>query len=266
MKTTKDLKKELNIFFQNKQPLIIEWEAGIWKTAIVEEFANEQWLPIHKILASTLDETDIAWIIVHDKETNSARTISPLLAKYCQEPCIVFLDEINCWRKETQDTLLTLIQSRVFPNWDTIHEDVWFVSAQNPALKYNNYEMSPAMKNRFAWLYYKADEYTFANYLKTKEQTELKDIIIEWLEKWDITFSDYNEDANTFTSPRSLSNLLKCVNTKQELVEYAWAFVSNSTHLYLKTISLTNKQCRENEIFDKWFTWFKLKATKFINY
>jgi len=78
-----------------------------------------------------------------------------------------------------QDTLLTLIQSRTFPNGDKINKEVWFVGAQNPSISYNNYEMSPAMKNRFAWLHFEANEQTFAEYLKTKRKTSLISIIIE---------------------------------------------------------------------------------------
>lgn len=264
MKESVDLKKDLEFFYRGKQPLIIEWEAWIWKTAIVEEFAKEKNIPIYKVLASSLDETDIAWIVIYNKETNTADTISPLLAKNCKEPCIVFFDEINTARKEVQDTLLTLIQSRTFPNWDTIHNDVWFVAAQNPALNYNNYEMSPAMKNRFAWVSYKAKEKKFAEYLKKNIKSELYQIVIDWLEKEKIKFSDMNDDYSTFTSPRSISNLLKSSMTISELVEYAPSFVSIETSTYLKTINIKDKAWIENEIFDKSFMWFNRKWTSFI--
>lgn len=265
MKVVLNLEEELNFFYNSKFPLMIQWEAGIGKTAIVEAFWKSKNLPIHKILASSLDETDIAWIIIHDKKTNSALTISPKLQKNCQEPCIVFFDELNTARKEVQDTLLTLIQSRVFPNWDTIHKDVWFIAAQNPALEYNNYEMSAAMKNRFAWLEYKPSINSFCNYLSWRENNkkDIYNIFIDWLKQEKIKFSDMNNlDINTYTTPRSICNLIDSVNSIKELLQYSAAFVDNSTVLYLNTLKIKDIPNEANAIF--WFKWFKKNKSTLI--
>jgi len=265
MKITNDLKEDLQFFFKTKNNLIIQWEAWIGKTSIIEAFWKENNMPVIKVLASSLDETDIAWIIVHDKKTNSAKTISPFLYKQIQKPCIVFFDELNTARKEVQDTLLTLIQSRVFPNWDTIHKDVWFIAAQNSAIDYNNYEMSPAMKNRFAWLEYIPSIESFCSYLENREDKKknLYDIFIEWFKKEKIKFSDTkNQDIYTYTTPRSICNLIDSVSSFKELLQFSPAFVDDSLVLYLKTLIIKENQNEANEIF--WFKWYKRNKSVFI--
>ena len=272
MYKTKNLLGDLNVF-RKKVPLMVEWEAWIGKTSIIEEFSKNKNIKLHKVLSSSMDETDIAWIIIHDKETNSAKTISPILAQHCQEECVVFFDELNTARKEVQDTLLTLIQSREFPNWDTIHPGVRFIAAINGGLSYNNYEMSPAMQNRFAWVKYVANEKKFATYLKKnidKNKEEIYSIIIEWLTNWWIKFTQLDDEdggdeiEHTITSPRSLSNLLTTVNNIKELLKYCGSFVDNRTCLYLKTINKKDKKWVENEVFDLGFKWLKKNKTKFI--
>jgi len=139
-------------------PVMIESNPGSGKTALVERWAKRHNYPLVKMLSSTMDETDIAGIIVYDKERDSARTVSPDWYHSLKPDNgyggrgVLFMDEFNCCRREVQDTLLSLVCSRHLPNGDRLGDGVMIVAAQNDAKQCDNYELSPAMRTRFMWV------------------------------------------------------------------------------------------------------------------
>jgi MoxR-like ATPase len=132
-------------------PIAFVGDPGTGKTAQVEKWAKRRGLPMVKLLASTLEESDVAGIVVRDGD--HAKTLSPQWYLSLKDnPGVLFLDEINTCRKEVADTLLTLVCSRHLPNGDRLHDGVLIIAAMNDHEQCDNYELSPAMRTRFMWI------------------------------------------------------------------------------------------------------------------
>lgn len=205
-----------------KQPLAIVGEAGMGKTAIVEEIASELNLPLVKLLTSSMDETDVNGIII--RTDDGAKYVSPAWSRKLAKDGILFLDEFNCGRKEVVDSLLTLVCNKQFPNGDKLGSNVIIIAAMNDAVRYNNYELSPAMKNRFAWLTWKMDKEDWLKFVANKCPNAA-----DLYRRAGVEFEkEFNSDEEKFTTPRSLYNLaLFAKDNVESLLTYAPMFINN---------------------------------------
>lgn len=264
-------------------PVLIESDPGQGKTFIIEEWAAQHGLPLVKLLASTMDETDIAGIIVHDKNTNSATTVSPDWYQKLKPDNgyggrgILFCDELNTARKEVADTLLTLVCSRHLPNGDRLGDGVMIVAAQNDAKQCDNYELSPAMRTRFMkcghaakpmeWLQWFVGKQHSLDTLLPPYQT-----LKEWLawfhsdpdngaDKKALVTAAIKEKGLSFdsgddfvkkdlpTTPRGLTNLAYWTSSAAEMLQWAQGFVSPETATILKSVDSSVYHNVGNSIF-----------------
>ena len=237
--------------------LAIEGHAGFGKSHIVEKWAEKNNLPIVKLLASTLSEEDIAGVIVanHEKKTGEYYSLG-LLDTVLKEPAVLFLDELNTASKDTADALLTLIESRHLPDGTPLHKDTVIVAAMNPAIAYNNYELSPAMRNRFAWV----------NWTQTAKQwwksfggeidaaDEVVVMIDRLIHESGLEFTDdkgFTSDSNTFTTPRSLTRLMQFSTTVEDMKMFAPSFIGKEASALIDAYKEVDVDIRGNAFFKR---------------
>lgn len=247
-------------------PIAIKGDSGVGKTSEIESWAKRHGMPCVKLLTSTMDETDCAGIVVRDGD--GARTLSPSWIKQLQGRGVLFLDELNCGRKEVVDTLLTLVGSRQLPNGDKLGDGVMIIAAMNDAQIYDNYELSPAMRTRFMWVQREADAVQWADWLfngdKTESGGELPEFqtLEQWL-RWFRSAPENGADKKSLikgaihlglrfdagqefaekerpTCPRALTNLLYWAVDAADVVCWAPAFIDNEAVELLRSVGKTS--------------------------
>ncbi len=261
-------------------PLAIVGDPGSGKTSQIEQWAKERNLPCVKLLTSTLDETDVAGIMVRDGD--NAKTLSPNWINQLQDRGILFLDELNCGHKEVVDTLLTLICSRHLPNGDKLGEGVMIVAAMNDAEQCDNYELSPAMRTRFMWVVhtmpmnkwaawflgnqhkntripaptalpkYQTMEDWLAWFQADPEHGADKKALLTEAIKLGLVFDEGKQyvDKQTPTCPRGLTNLFYWTRNAYEAVQWAPAFIDDAAVNVLRSVNVASYRNVGNSIFN----------------
>lgn len=133
-------------------PMAFVGDPGYGKTAQVQEAGWELGYDVITIIGSTREETDIAGIpaLVNGRST----TITPDWGLALQEkPGLLLLDEFNRARPEVLNAMLTLVQSRTFPNGrDKLHDHTIIIAVMNDPEMVDAEHLCPAMNNRFGWV------------------------------------------------------------------------------------------------------------------
>ena len=260
-------------------PLGFIGSPGNGKTQIVEDYAQKKGLALVKLLASSMDECDVSGIVVstahkalaQDEEgrlrivpgvDGGAKTLSPEWLKKLQTGGILLLDELNAARREVQDSLLTLIQSRTMPNGDRLHPGVRVIACMNDFIQCGNYCMSPAMRNRFAWFKVRTTPKQWLRWLKEEVHQDVFAFMNVAFQRG-MVFSDekafMDDGVNLFTTPRSLYNLIAfsggldkgCDGTKivSAMAKFCVNFVDSAAQGVLRAIGVEAKKDRSNAIF-----------------
>jgi len=187
----------------------------------------------------------------------------------------------NCARKEVQDTLLTVIQSRHLPNGDRLPEGAMIIAAMNPAEMCDNYELSPAMRTRFMWCRHQLDMNPFAAWLLGQNTTSFSpekypapkehQTFEQWLElfrgssefepdkkkllleaiKQGLNFTsdiDFGE-VESATCPRTIANLFYWTKNAAEVVHFAPAFLDEKAVAVFKSIQVDVYRNVGNAVF-----------------
>jgi len=237
---------------------------GSGKSCIIEEWCEKNKKPCVKLLASTMDTTDIAGIIISTStkrivnvdgdltvisgDGGSAKTLTPEWASILKNGGVLFLDEINTAFREVQDTLLTLIQSRHFPNGEKLHPLVQIVAAMNDSVQCNNYTLSPAMRNRFAWYEFNPSVKQWFNWARKQLDDEFNAFLFSAIQGG-LTFStneEFMDDTQMlFCTPRSLWN---CIEWSEKQVK---SFLSNMGHFLPPNTTTLFKAIDRNAIKDR---------------
>jgi len=265
-------------------PVLFEGNPGSAKTSFLEEYAEKRGLPIVKLLASTLDETDIGGVMVADHEKKRAAQWSPdWYDMLCPDNGhggrgILFLDELNCGRKEVLDTMLTLVCSRHLPNGDPLGEGVMIIAAQNDSTQCDNYELSPAMRNRFMHVDHGISEEqwfawvnnddpgmvsrplqpftTLAQYTKwlreKPEHDEDKKILVRESIKLNLKFCTGKKIMDNYSpcTPRSLFNLMYWTESAHNMIQWVEAFCPKEVLTIFKSVKVAAFRTAGNAPFD----------------
>ena len=258
-------------------PVAFVGNPGTGKTSQIEKWAARRELQLVKLLASTLDETDVAGIVVRDGD--HAKTLSPQWYLQLKDtPGILFMDELNCCRKEVADTLLTLVCSRHLPNGDKLHDGVLIVAAMNDHEQCDNYELSPAMRTRFMWIKHELPITQWLTWFIGCRETSNEHNTVpaqrtmpEWLSWFQsdayhdadkkallrdavalkLKFDDEQQyvDKQLPTTPRGLFNLAYWTDSATEMIQWARAFVDDEAADILKSVNYTAYTGVANSVF-----------------
>lgn len=105
-------------------------DPGVGKSAILVKLAKEIDYPLHILIGSTLDPTDVGGLpAVVDGKVQRL----PMLAirEAAEKPCILFLDEISAAPLPVQAAFLRLILERVAGDVE-LHPETRVIAAANP--------------------------------------------------------------------------------------------------------------------------------------
>lgn len=263
--------------YKCSQPLAIVSAPGYGKTSIIEKWCADNNLPLVKLLASSMDETDIGGIIV--AKDDSATQLTPNWSKVLQNRGVLFLDEINTARKEVTDTLLTMVQSRQFPNGEKIGEGVLIIAAMNPAEMCDNYDLSPAMISRFMWVRQTMsvsqflawstgqELHTFDNapapvkYVTYKEwhkrfqsdrnfEADKKALMQEAISRgFNFVDDESVNEGGLVANPRTVQNLMYWTANAFEMQKWAPAFIDENNASILASVDVSSLDNVSNTIF-----------------
>lgn len=150
---------------RSRTPVLLKSAPGIGKTSMVEDMAAKNNWGFTKIVASTMDPTDVQGLPYRDTDSDGKTTMvfsTPQWAVELNEDAenkgraILFIDELSTGSPSVQNALLTVIQSRHLTNGFELHPDVFIIAAMNPVGSgvAGVYEISSALANRFAHIDY----------------------------------------------------------------------------------------------------------------
>lgn len=134
--------------------LNLEGPAGIGKTEIVRQAAQECGVPCKVVCLTAMEAADFSGLPMVDPKTGETKYARPNWLP--EGPAFVFFDEANRAATDTKQPLLTLIQDR-HVNGHAVHPDCMFIFAGNTGDAYDVQEMDPAFKDRMAHIKVEAD-------------------------------------------------------------------------------------------------------------
>jgi hypothetical protein len=114
------------------QTVFLIGDPGIGKSALIEKVGREIDYPVHTLLGSTLDPTDVGGLPVRRPDSSAVDRI-PLAVIHdaAQRPCLLFLDELSAAPPAVQAAFLRLILERKAGDV-TLHPETRVVAAANP--------------------------------------------------------------------------------------------------------------------------------------
>lgn len=132
----KESMKALKYSVQADQPINLIGPPGVGKSAIVSVVAKELKLPFEPLILSLCDPTDIGGFPVtsQNKEKGTGqvdRLPLGVIKKACNEPVMLFLDELSCAAPAVQGAAMRLVYER-WAGDVKLHEGTRIVSAMNP--------------------------------------------------------------------------------------------------------------------------------------
>ena len=131
-------------------PVLIRGRHGIGKSEVVYQFASERGLPVVERRASQMTEGDLMGLPSIDGE--STRWNAPdWLVTACEQPVVLFLDEVDRATIEVRQGIFELTDSRKL-NGHVLHKDTLIFAAVNGGEHGDQYqvgEMDPAELDRY---------------------------------------------------------------------------------------------------------------------
>ena len=133
-----------------RYPVLLRGRHGIGKSTVVYQLAKERGLPVVERRASQMTEGDLLGLPkVEGKVTT---WLAPeWLHKACNEPCLLFLDEVDRATLEVRQGIFELCDSRKIAG-STLHPDTLIFAAVNGGdhgAQYQVGEMDPAELDRY---------------------------------------------------------------------------------------------------------------------
>ncbi len=146
----KTLNSVLPFILDAKFPVLIRGRHGIGKSAIVYQIAEQRGLPVIERRASQMTEGDLLGL--PKVEGNVTTWLAPeWLHNACNEPCVLFLDEVDRATMEVRQGIFELCDSRKIAGY-TLHPDTLIFACVNGGehgAQYQVGEMDPAELDRY---------------------------------------------------------------------------------------------------------------------
>ncbi len=153
--------------FANQTVLLIG-DPGVGKSAIMTLAAKELDLPLHVLLGSTLDPTDIGGLPMRSPDgTHIIRIPLQEIQECSDKPGVLFLDEISAAPGPVQAAMLRLILERK-AGTVTLHPDTRVIAACNPPEQAPaGFELSAPLMGRMAVINFRPNDAEVIDYLRT---------------------------------------------------------------------------------------------------
>lgn len=141
-------------------------DPGVGKSAIFVKLAKEIDYPLHILIGSTLDPTDVGGLpAVVDGKVQRLPMAS--IREAAERPCILFLDEISAAPLPVQAAFLRLILERVAGDV-TLHPETRVVAAANPPEQApGGFDLSAPLMGRLCVLNFRPSEEEVIDYFAT---------------------------------------------------------------------------------------------------
>lgn len=150
------------------QTVLLIGDPGIGKSALMEQMAREIDMPLHTLLGSTLDPTDIGGLPVRRPDSSAVDRV-PLACIYeaSRAPCVLFLDELSAAPGAVQAAMLRLILERAAGDVK-LHPETRIVAAANPPDQAPaGFELSAPLMGRMCVIHFRPDETEVLDYFAT---------------------------------------------------------------------------------------------------
>jgi len=132
------------------KPVLLRGRHGIGKSEVVYQTAREMSLPIIERRASQMTEGDLVGLPVIKGDRTSFNPPDWFKAA-CEDPCVLFLDEVDRATPEVRQGIFELTDSRKL-NGHVLHEDTLIMAAVNGGEHSSQYQvgdMDPAELDRW---------------------------------------------------------------------------------------------------------------------
>jgi len=150
------------------QTVLLIGDPGVGKSAIMYKAAEDMGLPLHVLLGSTLDPTDIGGLPMRSPDGSHIIRIPLQEIQECSEkPGVLFLDEISAAPGPVQAAMLRLILERKAGSV-TLHAETRVVAACNPPEQAPaGFELSAPLMGRMAVVNFRPDDNEVIEHLRT---------------------------------------------------------------------------------------------------
>jgi len=210
----KELKEVLTRIINTKQrvPIIIKGDAGIGKSWIVKQVAEDLKMKIVDLRLAQCEPGDLIGLPRTDPETKKTIWLAPeWFPKASDVPngMILFLDELNRAPIDVRQAIFQLLTEYKM-HTHTLPDNVYLVSAINPDDGKSSYQVEqfdPAMVNRMCFLNLETD---VDQWVAWAHENKVHDLVIRFISVNNNLLHSMSE-TGPFPSPRTwhlLSNLL----------------------------------------------------------
>lgn len=228
--------KVLLASMKSRMPAVLVGPPGVGKTAKIYELCERMNYELITLVGSQLDPTDIVGLPKGEKlgVTEDGQDIygTVNLAPWWQvriltkKRVLLFLDEMSNTSSATRASMLTMLQSREFPNGHKMPRDTIIVGAMNPTEQAaDGYDLDHPTTNRINFIVWSPSEAEWKNGMLRAWGKKVSKGEMEWRKK----IVRFIED-----SPESLQKLPTTVNapeaygvnpldaSEMEVFRYAW--------------------------------------------
>jgi len=201
------------------KPVLLRGRHGIGKSTVVYQYADKIGLPIVERRASQMTEGDLVGLPTI--EGNSTRFNPPdWFKKACDEPVILFLDEVDRATLEVRQGIFELTDSRKL-NGHTLHEGTLVFAAVNGGEHGSQYqvgEMDPAELDR--WTVFDVEP-TVEDWLTWAKDSEISTQVWDFINQnhSHLDHQDDFEPNKVYPSRRSWERLNQCLTNADLLGE-----------------------------------------------
>lgn len=191
---------------------------GIGKTALVRALAEKHNLPLHILIPSTMDPTDIEGLPALKQTTlpdgSEATTTENTLTHWAealirQGEGILFFDEASTAVPAVQAALLSVLQGRKVGR-HTLPDNIWMIAAANDAdVAADGWELSAPMANRFVHINFEPDNDDF-----------FEGMSVAWNNK--VTDREFDERAKVVSFLKAYPTLINKMPSTAKEAGKAW--------------------------------------------
>lgn len=194
-----------------RKPVLLRGRHGIGKSTVVYQYADSVNLPVVERRASQMTEGDLVGLpVISDNST----TFNPpdWFKKACDEPVILFLDEVDRATLEVRQGIFELTDSRKL-NGNSLHEGTLVFAAVNGGEHGSQYqvgEMDPAELDR--WTVFDIEP-SVEDWLTWAKDDSVSDVTWDFINqnRGHLEHSDDFEPNKVYPSRRSWQRLDECL-------------------------------------------------------